>query len=107
MKVAIPCREGRLSNFMSKFEEIIIFDVENTKIKGEKKESYSGKINELPKWLSKRGVEIVIGGGNGRHLVDLFEKSGISMIYGAPNLSPEVVLKQYLLDVKETGIKLK
>jgi ATP-binding protein involved in chromosome partitioning len=104
MKVAIPIAEGKLTAHFGHAAEFVVLDVEDREIK--KKESMEPPPHEpgvLPRWLRELGVDVIIAGGMGQRALSLFEENGIKVITGAPSLTPEELLHQYLSDSLVTG----
>jgi predicted Fe-Mo cluster-binding NifX family protein len=50
----------------------------------------------LPPWLAERGTTFVIAGGMGQRAIELFRQQGIEVLVGAPALSPETLVEEYL-----------
>jgi ATP-binding protein involved in chromosome partitioning len=104
MKIAIPVAEGRLTAHFGHAAEFAIVHVENQEIK--KKELLTPPPHEpgvLPRWLHELGVGVIIAGGMGQRALALFGENGIKVIPGAPNLTPEELVHQYLGNRLVTG----
>jgi ATP-binding protein involved in chromosome partitioning len=104
MKVAIPIADGKLTAHFGHAGEFVVLDVEDREIK--KKESMEPPPHEpgvLPRWLRELGVDVIIAGGMGQRALSLFEENGIKVITGAPSLTPEELVHQYLSDSLVTG----
>ncbi|RLB80644.1 MAG: chromosome partitioning protein ParA [Deltaproteobacteria bacterium] len=104
MKIAIPVAEGRLTPHFGHAAEFAIVHVENQEIK--KKELLTPPPHEpgvLPRWLHELGVNVIIAGGMGQKALSLFGENGIQVITGAPNLTPEELVHQYLANTLVTG----
>ncbi len=106
MKIAIPVTEGKLCMHFGHCEQFAIFDVdkENKSIKDEV--SVTPPPHEpglLPKWLSEKGVNLVIAGGMGARAVNLFKERGVNVITGAPAGNPKGTVESYLNGLLITG----
>ncbi|MBW1895705.1 MAG: NifB/NifX family molybdenum-iron cluster-binding protein [Deltaproteobacteria bacterium] len=104
MKIAIPLAEGRLTAHFGHAAEFAIVHVEEQEIK--KKELLDPPPHEpglLPKWLGELGVDVIIAGGMGQRALSLFGENGIKVMTGAPSLSPEELVAQYLSNALVTG----
>jgi len=104
IKVAIPIADGKLTAHFGHAAEFVVLHVEDREIK--KKESIEPPPHEpgvLPRWLRELGVDVIIAGGMGQRALGLFEENGIKVITGAPSLTPEELLHQYLSDSLVTG----
>jgi ATP-binding protein involved in chromosome partitioning len=104
MKIAIPVAEGRLTAHFGHAAEFAIVHVENQEIK--KKELLPPPPHEpgvLPRWLHELGVDIIIAGGMGQKALSLFGENSIKVITGAPSLTPEELIHQYLSNTLVAG----
>ena len=104
MKFAIPLAEGKLTAHFGHCQEFALVDVENNEIKS--KETLVPPPHEpgvLPKWLHDLGTNVIIAGGMGARALDLFTQNDIKVIVGAPALTPEELIKQYLDDTLVAG----
>lgn len=103
MKIAIPVAEGRLTAHFGHAAEFVIIHVENQAIGN--KEILTPPPHEpgvLPRWLHELGVDVIVAGGMGQRALDLFAENGIKVITGAPNLTPEEIVSQYLSNTMVT-----
>jgi ATP-binding protein involved in chromosome partitioning len=104
MKIAIPIAEGKLTAHFGHAAEFAIVHVENQEVKD--KELLIPPPHEpgvLPKWLGDLGVDVIIAGGMGSRAQGLFGENGIRVLTGAPSLTPEELVKQYLGGSLVTG----
>ena len=104
MKFAIPLAEGKLTAHFGHCQEFALVEVEDNEIK--KKETLVPPPHEpgvLPKWLHDLGTNVIIAGGMGARALDLFAQNDIKVIVGAPALTPEELIKQYLDDTLVAG----
>ncbi len=104
MKFAVPLADGVLCNHFGHCQQFAILTVDGERVV--KKELLTPPPHEpgvLPRWLHGLGVEIVIAGGMGRRAIDFFAQSGIKVITGAPIMSPETIVEQYLAQALPTG----
>ena len=104
MKIAIPIAEGKLTAHFGHAAEFAIMHVESQEIKN--KELLTPPPHEpgvLPKWLGELGVDIIIAGGMGSRAQGLFGENGIKVLTGAPSLTPEELVQQYLAGSLATG----
>ncbi len=103
MKFAIPLAEGKLTAHFGHCQEFALVEVEDNQIKS--KEALVPPPHEpgvLPKWLHALGTNVIIAGGMGARALDLFAQNNIKVIVGAPSLTPEVLVKQYLDNTLQT-----
>ena len=104
MKFAIPLAEGKLTAHFGHCQEFALVDVEDNEIKN--KETLVPPPHEpglLPKWLHEQGTNVIIAGGMGARALDLFAQNEIKVLTGAPSLTPEELVKQYLDSTLQTG----
>ena len=103
MKFAIPLAEGKLTAHFGHCQEFALVEVEDNQIKS--KEALVPPPHEpgvLPKWLHDLGTNVIIAGGMGARALDLFAQNDIEVIVGAPALTPEELVKQYLDNTLQT-----
>lgn len=104
MKFAIPTAEGKLTTHFGHSQEFAVLHVEENRIT--KKEVLTPPPHEpgvLPRWLHDLGTDVIIAGGMGQRAIELFSQNNIRVITGAPCLTPEDLVEQYLKDSLETG----
>jgi predicted Fe-Mo cluster-binding NifX family protein len=104
MKFAIPLAEGKLTAHFGHCQEFALVDVEDNEIKN--KETLVPPPHEpgvLPKWLHDQGTNVIIAGGMGARALDLFAQNNIQVIVGAPSLTPEELVRQFLDNTLEPG----
>ena len=104
MKFAIPLAEGKLTAHFGHCREFALVDVEDNEIKA--KETLEPPPHEpgvLPRWLHELGTNVIIAGGMGARALDLFAQNGIKVLTGAPSLSPEELVQQYLNNTLQIG----
>jgi predicted Fe-Mo cluster-binding NifX family protein len=104
MKVAIPTAEGRLTPHFGHCRQFAIVEVADGRIKGiAMLEPPPHEPGVLPEWLHQQGVTHVIVGGMGQRAQGHFANKGIEVVIGAPALSPEELVGQYLDGTLQTG----
>ena len=104
IKFAIPLAQGKLTAHFGHCQEFAFVDVEGNKIKN--KETLVPPPHEpgvLPRWLHEVGTNVIIASGMGARALDLFAQSGIKVLTGAPSLTPEELVQQYLDNSLPTG----
>ncbi len=104
MKFAIPLAEGKLTAHFGHCREFALVDVEDNEIKA--KETLEPPPHEpgvLPRWLHELGTNVIIAGGMGARALDLFAQNGIKVLTGAPSLTPEELVQQYLNNTLQIG----
>ena len=104
MKFAIPLAEGRLTAHFGHCQEFAIIDVEDSEIIN--KDTLVPPPHQpgvLPRWLHEQGTNVIIAGGMGAGALDLFAQNGIKVMTGAPSLTPEKLVTQYLENTLQTG----
>ena len=104
MKFAIPLAEGKLTAHFGHCREFALVDVEDSEIKA--KETLEPPPHEpgvLPRWLHGLGTNVIIAGGMGARALDLFAQNGIKVLTGAPSLTPEELVQQYLNNTLQIG----
>ena len=106
MRIAIPLVQGKLSLHFGHCDQFAIIDVDTDSRSIKNKELFDPPAHEpgaLPKWLSGIQVNLIIAGGMGQRAQQLFVQSGIKVIVGAPDESPEEIVGAYLNDTLAAG----
>lgn len=104
VRIAIPVAEGRLSPHFGHCEAFALVDVEGGVIRGKRMmEAPPHEPGALPRWLHENGANVIIAGGMGSRAQALFAQSEIEVVIGAPSLSPEEVIAQYLAGTLAAG----
>ena len=103
-RIAIPTVRGVLSGHFGHCEQFTFIDVRDSQIVY--KTTAAPPAHEpgsLPLWLKQNGTSIIIAGGMGVRAQQFFMGYGIEVLTGAPNLSPEDIVEQYLAGTLQRG----
>jgi predicted Fe-Mo cluster-binding NifX family protein len=106
LKVAVPLAEGRLTTHFGHCASFAILVADKAALAVVSREDIIPPPHEpglLPKWLGEKGVNLIISGGMGSRARDLFTERGITVVTGAPCLTPEDLVAQYLSGTLSTG----
>jgi len=106
MRIAIPVTQGVLAAHFGHCERFALFDVEEPAGNITDRRQLDSPPHQpglLPAWLAERGADMIIAGGMGQRAVGLFTSHGIRVLLGAPSVSPEDVVNQYLAGTLELG----
>ena len=109
MKIAIPLAAGRLSAHFGHCEEFAILDVDEDSKEIRDRSSHSPPMHEpgaLPRWLHEMGADVILAGGMGMRAQQLFTRSGIRVVVGAPADEPDRLVAAYLDGTLESGDNL-
>lgn len=100
MRIAIPTSQGKLEAHFGHCEEFSIFDTDD----GESAAATFQIVNtpkhepgRLAERLKEHGVEFVIAGNMCGGTQAMLQHHSIGMLTGAPALSPELLVRSYLL----------
>ena len=107
MNFAIPLAKGTLTAHFGHCQEFALVDVEDNEIKNT--ETLVPPPHEpgvLPKWLHDLGTNVIIAGGMGARALDLFAQNNLQVVVGAPALTPEELVGQYLDNTLEGGANI-
>ena len=90
-KIAVPVDEsGLLDGHFGHCKFFAFLDINNNEIVSEEKVAPPPhEPGILPPWLAEKGVTDIIAGGMGNRAIQLFNKSGVNVFVGAPQLSPK------------------
>lgn len=106
MRIAIPTVGGQLAAHFGRCEQFALFDVDSEAAKITSEEAVDAPPHEpglLPRWLSERGVNIVIAGGMGGRAQGLFAGEGIEVALGVGVTEPQALVQDYLSGQLSTG----
>ncbi|MCK4913211.1 MAG: NifB/NifX family molybdenum-iron cluster-binding protein [Planctomycetes bacterium] len=106
MKIAIPIRDGKLSQHFGHCEQFAIIDIDNDSKNIKSNELLKPPAHEpgvLPKWLAELNVELIIAGGMGMRAHQLFTQNNIKVVVGAADDEPENIVSQYLSGQLQCG----
>ena len=99
MKIAVPVTKGRLAEHFGHCEQFTIIEVDDDSKTTTKNEMLTAPAHEpgvLPRWLHNLGVNLIIAGGMGQKARQLFEENNVDVVVGAPDNTPEQLVKDYL-----------
>jgi len=97
MRIAVPTAQGTLCPHFGHCEQFAIVDVDDGKIvKTEYQTPPPHEPGVLPAWLHELGANVIICGGMGMRAQQLFAQNDIQVVYGAPSLPPEEVIRAHL-----------
>jgi len=103
-RIAIPVVNGVLSAHFGHCQFFAIADVVNGKVQGIKEEvPPPHEPGVIPKWLSSKGVNVVLVGGIGQKAVTLFKEFGVTPVIGVPEKAPKELIDDYLNDKLVAG----
>ena len=106
MKFAVPVADEKLAlhfGHAKKFAFISV-DPQTKKIIGkEEVDAPPHEHGKLPGWLSAQGVTNAIAGGIGEQAIKFFEAAGVSVVFGAPALAPEILVMRVLSGELKNG----
>jgi len=106
MKIAVPLADGRLSLHFGLCRELAVIEVDEQSKQIVSTEVLPAPEHEpgaLPRWLSERGVELIIAGGMGSRARQMLQQKGIRAVVGASAEAPEAVVTAYLNGQLELG----
>ena len=104
MRIAVPTAQGTLCPHFGHCEQFALIDVEEGKIlKTEYQTPPPHEPGVLPAWLHELGANVIICGGMGMRAQNLFAQNDIQVVYGAPSLPPEEVVRAHLDGSLVTG----
>ncbi|MBN1149755.1 NifB/NifX family molybdenum-iron cluster-binding protein [candidate division WOR-3 bacterium] len=99
MKVAVPIENGMLNVHFGHCRKVAILSVDEDRKEIVGREDFAPPPHEpgiLPKWLSEKGVDVVITGGMGNKAVSFFDQFSIKVVVGAPVEKPEKLVLDYI-----------
>lgn len=106
MKAAVPTADGKLCmhfGHCEKFSVVTVDDDTKTVTGTEELTPPQHEPGVLPKWLHEQGVNVIIAGGMGMRAQQFFTQFNIQVLVGAPALTPEVLVSQWLAGELQQG----
>jgi len=106
MRIAIPLTQGRLSQHFGHSEQFLFVDAdpEQRNILGKEVVAAPEHVpGLLPRWLGEHGVNVLIAGGLGARALDLLTASSVTVVTGASQADPEMLVASYLSGTLEGG----
>jgi predicted Fe-Mo cluster-binding NifX family protein len=106
VRIAIPLADGLLCQHFGHCQQFAFFDVSPDGREVLRRTATTPPEHApglLPRWLREWGVEVVITGGMGSRAQALFRETGIRVVTGAPSLSAEQIVKDFLAGALVTG----
>jgi ATP-binding protein involved in chromosome partitioning len=97
LKFAVPVHDGLLSQNFGQTRQFTLITVQDNLIVDQIEAAPPDfKPGILPAWLDRQGVTHIIASGMGETTRKFFQRKDIEVITGAPALSPETLVQQYL-----------
>jgi predicted Fe-Mo cluster-binding NifX family protein len=96
-KFAIPVQDGQLALQFGQCRQFTLITVKDNHLADQIEASPPDfKPGILPAWLDRQGVTHIIAANMGEQARKFFQRKGITVITGAPALSPQTLVEQYL-----------
>ncbi len=96
-KFAIPVQDGQISRHFGQSRQFTLITVKDNQIIDQIEATPPDfKPGILPAWLDRQGVTHIIALGMGDQARKFFQRKGVTMITGVPDLSPQALVEQYL-----------
>jgi len=99
MRYAVPLSRGVLSAHFGHCEQFALVDVdpETKQVTGvTRADPPAHEPGALPAWLKENGAGVIIAGGMGQRAQGLFAESGIQVVVGASEATPEELVRAHL-----------
>ena len=106
MKIAIPTENGKLCSHFGHCESFTFVEVNpETKeiLNTETRVPEEGISCQSANWISEQGANIVLAGGMGGRPLNIFNRNGVQVVSGCPELSITDLVTQYLDSSLVTG----
>lgn len=96
MKVAVAIDNGRVAAHFGRCDSYYAFEVQGDEIKERNEIEHPGhKPGFLPRYLSEKGIDVIITGGIGPRAINMFNSFDIEVISGARG-DPKERIGEYL-----------
>ncbi len=98
MKIAVPLENKKLCSHFGHCQNFAIIETDEQGhiVSKDIQPSPPHEPGLLPKWLIEQDVNLVIAGGIGARAQDLLVEKGVEVIIGAPEETPEALIKSYV-----------
>jgi ATP-binding protein involved in chromosome partitioning len=107
MKIAMPVADGKLCAHFGHCQVFALFEVDTENKKIIRREDHTPPMHEpgvLPRWLSEKGVNLILSGGMGSRAQRFFWHYGVDVLVGVAHSGvPEDVVHDYLSNNLEAG----
>ena len=106
MKIAIPTEGEKLCSHFGHCDSFTFVDVNpETKeiLNMENKIPEEGISCQSASWISEQGANLVLAGGMGARPLDIFNRNGVKVISGCPELPIKEIVQEYLNSTLVTG----
>ncbi len=105
MRFAIPLYDGKLCLHFGYCDLFAVIDTDNGAVVSRKDiPPPPHEPGVLPKWLHEQGVNVILAGGMGQRAQQLFVRTNIEVVVGAPADTPEHLVTAYLNQTLLTGV---
>ncbi len=96
-RIAIPVTDGKLSRHFGACSHYMIFSVDAGKIRSSTIEApvYT-EVDRIPEWVAEKRVTDIITYKINKKVIGLFARHKINIWVGAPDLSPALLVKEYM-----------
>ncbi|HBH47660.1 MAG TPA: hypothetical protein DDX98_03425 [Bacteroidales bacterium] len=96
-RIAIPIKEGRLSEYFGQCDFCQIFDINKGMVE-ETTAVFLGEENSelLPEWASSLGITDIVTNKIRKQIIGLFTSCKINLFVGIEIQSPEAIINDYL-----------
>lgn len=106
MRIALPVAGNSLCMHFGHCEKFAFYDVNVNEKAIKAVEMLTPPPHEpgvLPRWIKEQGADLVITGGMGNRAQQLFVKTGVHVITGAPSLPPDTIINSFLNNTLQLG----
>lgn len=94
---AIPVQDGKISQQFGQNRQFSLITVKDDRIVDQIEATPPDfKPGILPAWLDRQGVTHLIAAGMGEQARKFFQRQGVEVITGTPDLTPKALVQQYL-----------
>jgi predicted Fe-Mo cluster-binding NifX family protein len=106
MKIAIPVKAGHLESHFGHAREFTFVTVDEGEVQATETLDAPLEHGGLPGWLARARADVVIVGGLGQRAFDRMSQSGIEVVAGAPQGSPEELVRSYLAGTLGSNVEI-
>lgn len=105
MKIAVATEGSQVSRHFGRCERYLAYDIEDEEVVNKTEIEHPGhRPGFLPRYLSKKEVDLLITGGIGPRAIDMFNSLGINVMSGVQG-NVDDIIQRYLEDELEGKVE--
>ncbi len=96
-RIAIPISDGKLSRHFGGCSHYMIFGIDGSDVRSHYLDAPGyHDVTKLPAWVAGQQITDIIAYQIDKEIIDLFTRHKINVWVGAPDVAPEILIRDYL-----------